>query len=574
MKSIAGISRREVIVWPIRLAVASGLGLVNPAPGHSGSSSVQCDAPRYGRLKDVNTTDFKEAIRLGCHTMQSVFNADDNDVPFMLARARPDARLAFYPGGSEAHVPGRHLNALLNAEDAAGIVIDEQAIEKHRRAAFFSFSGPVSLPLNRQVMDGPLVNFAAHNIREGLHALCALVKFRRDDRARELAEACIAAIFDLWGPQCGWDEERLKRHGINHMDRHENFVRTLPRALGPLVKYYRATGYGPALELAFVLKEKLLAEHFREDGVYDIQVQGTHGHSIACVLSSMAQMAELTQDLPLIRRVKAFYDNGMWKLRDELGWVVEKTGDSAVKRPDLGEANSTGDLIETALILGRLGHPQYFEDAERMLRCHLLPSQLRDIGFITAPANPQNEDGKRDVARRLQGAYGFPAPYGHEPLELEGFEGVNFNLDIVGGVVGSLCEVYRDATRLDATGHHVNLLFDHETEAIKVESIYTHPQMRVILKKPEPLWVRLPPWVRRDRLSLEGVAGMPRLKSSHAFVGQQPVGRPVTFRFDLPTRDIVLRHPTRSIRVRLRGDAVAAMDHFGADLTFFEPLEG
>jgi len=29
------------------------------------------------RLQDVNTTDLAAAIRLGCHVMQNVFNADD-----------------------------------------------------------------------------------------------------------------------------------------------------------------------------------------------------------------------------------------------------------------------------------------------------------------------------------------------------------------------------------------------------------------------------------------------------------------------------------------------------------------
>ena len=35
---------------------------------------------------------------------------------------------------------------------------------------------------------------------------------------------------------------------------------------------------------------------------------------------------------------------------------------------------------------------------------------------------------------------------------------------------------------------------------------------------------------------------------------------------------IALAHRTRTIRARLQGDAVVAMDHFGADLTFFDPL--
>src|ERR1700730_12804567 len=113
---------------------------------------------------------------MGCRTMQSIFNADDNNLPFMLARVRPDALLAFSPTDSDAHLPGRHLNALLNAEDAVGIALDETTIEKHRRAAFLSFDGPLPLPMNRTSRGGPRINFAAHNLREGLHALYALVK--------------------------------------------------------------------------------------------------------------------------------------------------------------------------------------------------------------------------------------------------------------------------------------------------------------------------------------------------------------------------------------------------------------
>ena len=72
----------------------------------------------YGQLKDVNTTDISSAIRLGCRTMQSVFNADDRNIPFFSSSVRPHAELRFSSAHSESHVPGRHLNALLNAEDA------------------------------------------------------------------------------------------------------------------------------------------------------------------------------------------------------------------------------------------------------------------------------------------------------------------------------------------------------------------------------------------------------------------------------------------------------------------------
>src|SRR5215212_6021353 len=119
------------------------------------------------KLHDVNTTNIPAAIRLGCRTMSSVFNADDNDIPFFASRVWPTAELGFNSWHSESHVPGRHLNALLNAEDVLGTQglgtrIDEGVIENHARAAFFSYSGPLALPLNRAELGGPLLHFMPH----------------------------------------------------------------------------------------------------------------------------------------------------------------------------------------------------------------------------------------------------------------------------------------------------------------------------------------------------------------------------------------------------------------------------
>ena len=159
------------------------------------------------------------------------------------------------------------------------------------------------------------------------------------------------------------------------------------RAIGPLVKLYQATGYQPALELAAVLKDKAVREFFLDDGSFATERFGSHVHSTTCAMSSLAQFAECTGDVGLMERVKRFYDNGLWDLRDQIGWSIEVSS-----RPTLcrrGEANNTGDIVETALILGRWGHSEYYADAERILRSHLLPSQLRDVSFIVEPDNPE-----------------------------------------------------------------------------------------------------------------------------------------------------------------------------------------
>ena len=518
------------------------------------------------KVSDVNTTDILDAIRMGCRMMCSVFNADDNDVPYFRVVARPEGYLAI---SMEDHVPGRHLNALLNAQDAAGVEVDEDCIEKHTRAAFFSFGGPVPLPLGRGEGDQAPISFSPHNVREGFHALYPLVKYRGSDKARELAEACIAAVLEYWDPAKEWDYDRLQRqHGLT-FSKNPTFISGLARAIGPLVKYYRATEYAPALDLAVMLKEKAVSEFYKDDGAYDSELFGEHVHSATCVMSSLAQLADLTSDSHLMGRVKAFYDNGLWELRDELGWSTESTRLGWDR--DEGEMNNTGDILETALLLGRWGYTEYYHLAERILRCHLLPSQLRDVSWIREPSNPKGEDCKRNVADRIQGAFGFPAPYGHEPI---GNTRIRFNTDVVGGAVASLCEAYREVTRFDEAGHRVNLLFDHETPMIKVESPYTHPALSVRIKRPGPLFVRIPPWVDRDAMRVRGVEGKARYTNGYLLVSEPLINRPVYLEFPLSEQEISLdhRHTGTKIRARLRGDEVVAMENFGADLTFFDPL--
>jgi hypothetical protein len=434
-----------------------------------------------GQLDDVNSTDLLDAIRLGCRAMGSAFNADDpRGVAFFDAVALPEPRLSFSDVHSEAHVPGRHLNGLLAAEGLAGVVVDEAVVRRHRSALFFSYSGNVPLPLNRARVDGALEHFCQHNVREGLHGLAALIRWRADDEALAIAKRSIDFMSAHWQPPDSWSVP------ISPPDCASlTLVQGLGRAIGPLVKLWLATGHEPAIDLARRVAD-VVVDAYPPDGAFRGDLLGTHTHSITSTMSSLAQLAEAQADAVLMARVAAFYGNGLWQVRDELGWAIESTAPEA--NPDKGEGNSSGDIVETALILGRHGFEAADEDVERILCAHLLPSQLRDVWWI--PASAGIDDGTRGVADRLRGSWGFAAPYGHRPL---GLDRIKFNLDIVGGVVASLAEVA--AAR---------------------------------------------PWVRA------------------------PAPAAVT--------ELELRHRSRTIRVRLAGDVVAAMEDVGAEATFFPSL--
>ncbi|HBP37232.1 MAG TPA: hypothetical protein DD640_00510 [Clostridiales bacterium] len=121
--------------------------------------------------------------------------------------------------------------------------------------------------------------------------------------------------------------------------------------------------------------------------------------------------------------------------------------------------------------------------------------------------------------------------------------------------------------------HRVNLLFDHETADIRVRSPYTYQALEIMLKRPGALLVRIPSWADPRQLSVAG-ARPAGFSNGYLFLAQPMVNQPVTIRFPLAEQELLLHHRTHDIRVRLRGDQVMAMDNFGMDLTFFDPIEG
>jgi hypothetical protein len=253
-------------------------------------------------------------------------------------------------------------------------------------------------------------------------------------------------------------------------------------------------------------------------------------------------------------------------MRDEIGWSPESIGQ---RDTDRGEANNTGDILETALILGMHGFAKCFHDAERLLRCHLLPSQLRDVPFAVAAPNPSGCDGLRDVPGRLRGAFGFPSPYGHQPVPNR-HGTILFNLDIVGGAVASLCEAWRAAVTRTPDGLRVNLLFDRDTDLLRVRSPYTHPLLEITPKQSGTLLVRIPPWARPKPPRIR--SGKPPTVDGDFLRFDNPSpGKPLDIELVLHESELCLDHLVhpKPIRVRLRGDCVVTMEGCGAALRFF-----
>ena len=170
----------------------------------------------------------------------------------------------------------------------------------------------------------------------------------------------------------------------------------------------------------------------------------------------------------------------------------------------------------------------------------------------------------------MQGSWGFPAPFGHEPLENKR---IRFNLDVVGGTVASLCEAYRSLYSLKENIISINLLFDQDNKHVKVTSPYPSNEIEVLPKSSMPLSIRIPKWANRNNIKISGTDIDPIWTNGYFMFPSVVAGNPITISTPLRVQTLNLKHKTRNIEVKLRGDEVIAMQNFGADLTFFEPID-
>jgi hypothetical protein len=473
-----------------------------------------------------------DAIDAACETMGRIFAEDG--LPNFLATVWPVALLDFDPEVAEAHVPGRHLNALLLAE-SIGRPISEAAVNAHREALFFSYSGDVPLPLNRAEKAATVpTNFLPHNVREGFHGLHALARYRDDTRALATIEQSVAYILDHWSPATGWDPRVADVTGWSY-----GTVTGIGRALGPLVKILDLTGDEKVLKLVDLIATRLLTDHYLPEGDFDLGRFDIHVHSVTSSLSSLAQYARFTGDNVARAAVKAFYDNGAWVLRDQLGWAAEGAAPPA-PHSDRGETNTTGDLLETALILADDGDTAYLDDAERMIFAHLLPSQMRDITPFS-----ENPD---DTLHKLASSWGFPAPYGHLYV---GGSTIEANTDVVGGTSSSLCAAVLESVRVERGTPTVRLYLDVERHGVLASLEGGTAQ----ISANREVSIRVP--------RFDG--------SSGGYRSVDPRAEPeVSFPIERTT--IVLRHAERDIRAQMFGSRVEAMDSFGMPFAFFPSL--
>ena len=528
----------------------------------------------FSKYVAVNKRDIDLAIREGLRPMREFFDVENGNIPFFGNSMTPgkDFGNTHHKSFSLSHIPGRWLAATLSAEDVLGVSVDEMAIENLRVWAYNSLEGAgILFPA---CVDTKTMRYACstdlHNLREVMHALYALAAFRGDEKAVELGTGLIDAVDTYYDYENGrfLEEAYVRDTGAEALccatmpGEKFPFPPTFGRYIGPLVKFFKATGSEKALRQAIRLKDVAFRKILNERGDYDVKIFGSHTHSTTAMLSSLAQFYEVTKDKQILDRIVAFLDNGLGEIALDFGWCIE----NEARKDMVGEINNTADIMECCLILGEAGYPGYYARAERILRSHLLPAQLLDASFI-----PNDDVAPRNfrLADRSLGAFGFPCPFGHE--DHPGAR-ISFNWDIVGGGVLGLCAAKRQVVTRNKNLVSVNLLFDADTDDLVFQNPYANEGRAILtMKRETPVRVRIPTHSDRERIIVDGEWFM---DGEWLYPVKPLTGQPIRIDFCLMEMTESFAFRDKRFQMRYWGEEATGVTSLGKRLCFFEEING
>ena len=438
-----------------------------------------------------------------------------------------------------SHVVGRALWAILLAEEAAAVVPPKENVEILRSYCREMYDNPDHLPAFFDPENGYRRSVICHDLREGFLGLLALARVRRDPWAAEELRRELVSLERITDAAGHLSVDRAREAGIQAVLLGTgNDATTCGRLVEPLVEYYQFSGESRALHLAGRLAKATLASTFAPDGRFlEVERSSGHIHSMTSSLCGITRYALLAQDRPIVDHCRRILDVGVPEYASSWGWVDEVMPRHPANEIGRGEINQTGDVIRTALALGRAGDAGYYDLAERYLRSTLLPVQhhAEDLRGFLKPANSPVLDCDRDVPGRVVGGYSMFFPNdrmkpGAWPLTTQ---------DIISGAVHALCECWRNRCTAQDGAVRINLLFDYAgPEVIVTSGLPLEGKIAFRAASCQRLLVRIPAGVDAGTIRLRvGGADRPvHLQGGYVNVEALQPGVEGTVQFALPCK--------------------------------------
>ncbi len=217
-----------------------------------------------------------------------------------------------------------------------------------------------------------------------LLALTSLYLSTKDEYYKKLAEKNIDGIIrlarfndkgyadfpgDYYTLAYGWSEPTTDK-----MHRASIFYTSVTM---PLMRFYRITGYEPALKLASALIKWTLTDNNDVAGLFELG----HFHSQSRLITALLLRAKSTGSAEDIAKAEALYLKAK-KLGTDSGWFPEQINNPELNRSNLAETCCLTDMLEAAILLAQLKDSYYWGDVERFSKNHLYAFQISDTSWF------------------------------------------------------------------------------------------------------------------------------------------------------------------------------------------------
>ena len=470
----------------------------------------------------------KESILLAGNNLCNILNPEEHYLPYWELTIQPNYR-ARLSRGWPAHNLGRWLDAMMRAEESVGQHIPSEMEKAMTENVMRFFDNPDCISLNpdydpfggydRQIWD-------LHSLREGMLALNALARYRHNEWAVETGERMIESLNAKLKDDGTWDLEQFdayhKRgpeviHNLEACDTHG-------RMLEAVIWFYETTGSEKARQFADRVARWHFAHTTQEDGKINPDCRADHTHSYLGTLRGLLLYGRLTGQPEYIKRVADAYRTNVPVLVKPSGYTSHNM---AVE--SFGETTSPGDAVQLALWLYEEGYPEFLDDADRLVRCRILPSQIVEAQTLI-PFSSGTCDAWRDLERRMIGAYGgchYHSPHGSKmPVT-----------DVTSADVHTMVDVYRHIAVTRPEGIEVLLHQEYEDENVRVETAREEQGMvRVTMKREGTLAIRIPQWVPDESIQVTKNGKKAKYEKDQYFarLKSQPAGTVIELRYALP----------------------------------------
>lgn len=344
----------------------------------------------------------------------------------------------------------------------------------------------------------------------------------------------------------------------------------------PLLRFYAATGYEPALNLAGRMIRFMLhrAHGFEPDGRFH-ETTGfwSHFHSKSTTITAIILYGLLAGQPEYVAWGRRAYEAAKaWGT--DFGWFPEDLHN--MRRC---ETCGVTDMIEAALLLGLHVNPAYLDDAQRYGRNHLLESQLLSTAGIAGipeslASQPKHlEDPRaytdRDVVQRALGSFaGWSAP--NDFFDEGRFSGMGC---CSAAGTRALYDLWHHAVDDDGEIARVHMAFGRACTWGDLST--TEPfagGLAVHLKSPRQLAVRIPNWTVRSEVEVyvNGAPARAESRGQYLWLEGLQAGDTATIGYPAPLcmHSYVLGDSTYV--ANYRGDTIVSITPRGRFLPLYE----